>query len=113
MYKNVFLSSYCYKGKLSEIEVASGVSQELDNELESVKKVLAELVTSKLITPKLKTMGKKVHYYVELWGDFTAKEIKNVKDFIVVEMPKFKEDDKTFKIQLRKDEQKDETLPTE
>ena len=113
MYKNTFLSGYLrgHGLKVFEIEIFSeqGSAQE-NHELEILKDKYAQFVLNQLILPKKKTIVSKTVYYFELWGDFTSKEVKNVKDFTMTEIPNFKQLEKDFKIQLRKDNEVEEIV---
>ena len=104
MYKNVFLSGYYYRSKISEIEIASGIDQETDQELESLKSKYSQLVLDKLILPKKKSLNSKSAYYFQVWGDFTQKEMKRHEDFTMVEISDFKNLDKQFKTLLKKED---------
>lgn len=111
MNKNVFLSGYYYGygDKIKDVEIASGVDQETDIELEQSKNKFASWILNELIMP-LKTKKKlssKDVYYFELWGDFTQTQMKKYQDFTIKPISNFKKLEKDFISQLRKEE-KDE-----
>lgn len=111
MYKNTFLSAYYrpHGDKIFEIEIASGVSPEVDIELENLKQKYAQWVFEKLILPlkKKKQIDSKEVYYFELLGDFTKIEMKDYRDFSIDIIKNFKQKEKEFQNKLRK-ELKDE-----
>jgi hypothetical protein len=101
----------CYTSKnLVDMLKRNNVIAQSNYIVKLLKEKYTQFVLDQFILPKKKTLTSKGVYYFELWGDFTAKGIKNVKDFSMVEIPDFKKLEKEFKSQLRKDEKEDEVV---
>lgn len=112
MYKQAFISFYYLNkgvGKVFEILSTSGVDFGTDLQLEKEESEIVQLIINEYVKSKMKKLPKS-YFHVQMRADFTKTKIKNVENFEIMELKNFKLDDKNFKIQLRKEQEKDEPV---